>query len=327
MRKMMKNLALALLFIPLISGSVLAPQPEAIRPLPILSDRPSSHIELEALFSRHNYEWSTLEEGIPSIFLEGLPDDLNRISQVDRKKAVFFLSLLPVVLRVNEEIRAQKNALETLLERYDQGQTLSAVERAQLTAIADEYKVDADPLSSERARQTLLSRVDTLPASLVLAQAATESAYGTSRFARLGNNLFGEWTFIPGTGIIPRKRQPGRTHEVRSFASIYESVSSYMKNINTHRAYQTLRELRVEMRANGQPLRGEYLAEGLSRYSEQGQAYVRKIKSVIHSNRLQRLTSVIFRPEAEPAEEAIMTAGLFSSAQGSSRWSAPRLDP
>ncbi|MDX9710382.1 MAG: glucosaminidase domain-containing protein [Trichloromonas sp.] len=326
MRKMMKKLSLALLFIPLISGSALAPPPSA-HPLPTLSGRPSSHVELEALFSRHNYEWGTLDEGIPSIFLEGLPDDLHRISQADRKKAVFFLSLLPVVLRVNEEIRAQKDTVETLLERHDQGQTLSAVDRARLTAIAGEYKVAADPLSDERARRTLLSRVDTLPASLVLAQAATESAYGTSRFARLGNNLFGEWTFIPGTGIVPRKRQPGRTHEVRSFASIYESVSSYMKNINTHRAYQTLRELRAEMRASGQPLRGEYLAEGLARYSEQGQAYVRKIKSVIRSNRLQRLTSVIFRPETEPAEAAIITAGLFSSAQGSSRWSGSRLDP
>lgn len=327
MRKMMKKLSLALLLIPLISGTASAPQLELDRPLPVLSDQPTSHIELEALFSHHNYEWSTLDEGVPSIFLEGLPDDLNRISQIDRKKSVFFLSLLPVVLRVNEEIRAQKNTLETLLERFDQGQSLSAAERARLTAIAGEYKVNADPLSDVRARQILLKRVDTLPASLVLAQAATESAYGTSRFARLGNNLFGEWTFLPGTGIVPRERRPGRTHEVRSFASIYESVSSYMKNINTHRAYQTLRELRAELRAKGEPLRGEYLAEGLSRYSEQGQVYVRKIKSVIRSNRLHHLTSVIFRPEAKPAEETIMTAGLFSSVQGSSRWSGPRLDP
>lgn len=327
MRKMMKKLSLALLLIPLISGTASAPQRELDRPLPVLSDQPTSHIELEALFSHHNYEWSTLDEGVPSIFLEGLPDDLNRISQIDRKKSVFFLSLLPVVLRVNEEIRAQKNTLETLLERFDQGQSLSAAERARLTAIAGEYKVNADPLSDVRARQILLKRVDTLPASLVLAQAATESAYGTSRFARLGNNLFGEWTFLPGTGIVPRERRPGRTHEVRSFASIYESVSSYMKNINTHRAYQNLRELRAELRAKGEPLRGEYLAEGLSRYSEQGQVYVRKIKSVIRSNRLHHLTSVIFRPEAKPTEETIMTAGLFSSAQGSSRWSGLRLDP
>ncbi len=327
MRTLMMKIFLTLLFIPLISSSALAPHPDTLIPPPVMSDRPTSHLELEALFSSHNYDWGTLDEGVPSIFLEGLPDDLNRIPQVDRKKNVFFLSLLPLVLRVNEEIRAQREIVESLLDRHDRGETLSAVEQAQLLAIASEYKVKTDPLTSERARLALLSRVDTLPASLVLAQAATESAYGTSRFARLGNNLFGEWTFIPGTGIVPHRRPKGRSYEVRSFASIYESVSSYMKNINTHRAYHTLRELRAELRATGQPLRGEYLAEGLSRYSEQGHAYIRKIKSVIRKNRLQHLTSVIFRPEVESTEDLIMTAGLFSSAQASSRWSTSRQNP
>jgi Bax protein len=123
--------------------------------------------------------------------------------------------------------------------------------------------------------------------------------------------------------MVPKQRPAGRTHEVRAFASIYESVASYMKNINTHRAYQPLRELRARMRSQGLPLRGEDLAEGLKRYSEQGETYVKKIQSVIRSNRLHRLTSVIFRPSPATSSERTLSAGLLSSAaQASSRYSA-----
>jgi len=209
------KLLLSLFLIALATGSAIGLQPEDQL---CFSDRPNSHLELQELFSSHNYDWGNLDEGVPSIFLEALPADLDRIPQVQKKKIVFFLSLLPVILHVNEEIREQKTTLTGLLNRYDQGAPLTGTEQERISAIAGEYKISGNPLEDLVARETLLKRVDTLPTSLVLAQAATESAYGTSRFARLGNNLFGEWTFIPGTGMVPADRPEGRTYELRCFS-------------------------------------------------------------------------------------------------------------
>ncbi|WP_432821294.1 glucosaminidase domain-containing protein [Trichloromonas sp.] len=330
MKMLIIKLMLALLFIPLVTGSAMGPQPEELTgPQLCYSERPSSHLELEELFSSHNYGWGTLDDGIPSIFLEALPSDLDRIPQVQKKKIVFFLSLLPVVLRANEEIREHKTTLTDLLRRYDQGETLTGNELARLSAITTEYRVSGDPLEDLQTRETLLMRVDTLPTSLVLAQAATESAYGTSRFARLGNNLFGEWTFTPGTGMVPLDRPEGRTYELRCFSSIYESVASYMNNLNTHRAYTSLREQRARMRAEGRPLQGIVLAAGLTRYSERGEDYVKQIRTIIRSNRLHRLGSILFRQNraAETEETAPFSAGLLSSAAPSSRLSALRKNP
>ncbi|OHB27569.1 MAG: hypothetical protein A2X84_12115 [Desulfuromonadaceae bacterium GWC2_58_13] len=246
-----------------------------------------------------------------------------------KKKIVFFLSLLPVVLRVNEEIREQKNTLTDLLQQHDLGKTLTINEQSQLWAIASEYKVSGNPLEDPRARESLLSRVDTLPTSLVLAQAATESAYGSSRFARLGNNLFGEWTFIPGTGMVPNERPEGEIYELRCFSSLYDSVTSYMKNLNTHPAYKPLRELRARMRAEGRPLQGVDLATGLTLYSSRGEEYVAQIQTVIRNNRLNRLASVIFRQNnpSEAEERVGFFAGLLSSTISSSRVSTIRKNP
>jgi Bax protein len=330
MKMLVAKLLLALLFIPLITGSAMGPQPEELAEAQLcFSDRPTSHIELEELFSSHNYGWGTLEDGIPSIFLEALPADLDRIPQVKKKKTVFFLSMLPVILRANEQIKKQKTTMVHLLNRHDNGELLTINEQEQLSAIAGEYKVSGNPTEDPQAREMLLNRVDTLPTSMVLAQAATESAYGTSRFARLGNNLFGEWSFVPGTGMVPNDRPEGRTYELRCFSSIYDSVASYMKNLNTHRAYKPLRDLRARMRAAGQPLQGVVLAAGLTRYSERGEEYVKQIQNIIRSNRLHHLSSLIFRQNrsADDEEETILSAGLLSSAISSSRLSALRKNP
>jgi Bax protein len=330
MKMLVLNFLLLLLFFPLVTGSAMDPQTDDLaEPQLCFSDRPTSHLELEELFSSHNYAWGTLDEGVPSIFLEALPADLDRISQVRKKKTVFFLSMLPVILRANEEIKQQKTTLARLLYRHDNGELLTGNELEQLSVIAGEYKVTGNPIEDPKARETLLQRVDTLPTSLVLAQAATESAYGTSRFARLGNNLFGEWSFVPGTGMIPNDRPEGRTYELRCFSSIYDSVVSYMKNLNTHRAYQPLRELRAQLRTDGQPLQGVLLATGLTRYSERGEEYVKQIQTIILSNRLHRLGSVIFRQNrsVDYEEEMILSAGLLSSAISSSRLSALRKNP
>jgi Bax protein len=133
--------------------------------------------------------------------------------------------------------------------------------------------------------------MDTLPPSLVLAQAANESGYGTSRFALEGNNLFGLWTYVKGTGLVPLKRPRGQTHEVRRFPSLYDSVRAYMNNLNVHRAYRPLRELRSLLRSRGLELRGVDLAAGLRHYSPRREAYVKEIRSIIRGNDLSRFSS------------------------------------
>jgi Bax protein len=134
----------------------------------------------------------------------------------------------------------------------------------------------------------LLQRVDVVPVSLVLAQAAKESAWGRSRFAREGNNLFGEWCFTAGCGMVPRRRESGKTHEVETFPSVRAAVASYIHNLNSHPSYRMLRSIRASLREAGKPLNGLALARGLEAYSAQGSDYVASVRDIIRKNRLGR---------------------------------------
>lgn len=115
-------------------------------------------------------------------------------------------------------------------------------------------------------------------------QAANESAWGQSRFAQQGNNLFGQWCFSEGCGLVPSQRGSDADHEVRTFDSINDSVASYLHNLNTSHAYADLRDIRADLRANNQPFDALMLAEGLSQYSTRGEEYVEEIQMMIRSN-------------------------------------------
>jgi Bax protein len=260
---------------------------------PVLS--PASHKDLSTLFSLHGYDWNTLSDGVPPFILNTLPTDLDRIPELSKKKRIFFLSILPMVLMLNEEISQERASLLAIFARLDGGVPLSPEDKEVAAGLAKKYRVEKNPLTSARARGALLKRVDIIPPSMVLAQAANESAYGTSRFALMANNLFGEWTFIPGTGLVPLNRPKGESYEVRRFQTVYESVQSYMTNLNTHWAYKSLRNKRARMRSEGVPLRGVDLAEGLLLYSTRGEAYVEDIQTIIRKNRLSRLAAAYLR--------------------------------
>jgi Bax protein len=132
----------------------------------------------------------------------------------------------------------------------------------------------------------LLKRVDTIPVSLALAQAANESAWGTSRFALEGNNLFGQWCYDEGCGLVPNRRRANASHEVQSFESIEAAVRAYFMNINTHDRYQGFRDLRFQMRSKEGELDPFALAWGLDGYSERGEAYVDEVQTIILQNDL-----------------------------------------
>jgi len=136
----------------------------------------------------------------------------------------------------------------------------------------------------QRIAELLLARVDVIPPKLALIQAAKESGWGTSRFARSANNLFGEWCFSEGCGVVPASRSEGRRHEVESFDSVQDAIASYVRNLNSHPSYAPLRERRAALRAAGEAPTALALADGLGRYSERGEAYVQEVKSMIRHN-------------------------------------------
>lgn len=199
----------------------------------------------------------------------------------DDHRAEFLARLRPLVERENARLLALRDELSGLLAAQRSGAALSEAERKKIRDLARRYRVDGDPLDSAQAAAELLDKVDVVPVSLALAQAANESAWGKSRFAREGNNLFGIWTYDESQGIVPRNRQPGKKHLVRRFDSIADSVRYYIFTLNSHPAYVELRAIRAERRDSGQPLDGHSLADGLTRYSAKGEEYVRLIQAMI----------------------------------------------
>jgi len=274
------------------------------------------HKNLQTIFTTHNYSWNELEQGVPPLVLEKFPDDLHRIPSTQQKKELFFGAILPMAMLANEEIKYQRETLNSIFNDFDQKGDITVQQQQKIDEITEKYRIKEDPLKSQIIRNKLLRRVDTLPESLVLAQAANESGWGTSRFARRANNIFGEWTFTPGKGIVPEDRPEGETYEVRRFSSLYQSVRSYMRNINTHRAYIKLRQMREKLRKDNRESSGLKLAQGLDNYSTRRKAYSEEIQALIESNRLEQiiastyLKSEVLIPDSVNPKSKV---GLFSS--------------
>ncbi|WP_281648444.1 glucosaminidase domain-containing protein [Parendozoicomonas sp. Alg238-R29] len=218
--------------------------------------------------------------------LAGVPD-FTAINDVKQKKQTFFSYILPMVEQENKEILAHRARLVALSHKEE----LAAEDKIWLSRIGGDYRL-GNKLDSVWFAEMLL-RVDVIPPSLALAQAANESGWGTSRFAREGNNYFGQWCFLKGCGLVPNSRTEGFTHEVRKFDDVNGSVRAYIKNLNTHAQYQSLRELRANARFNGMTITGAYIAQGLGKYSERGSVYVDEIVQMIHGNRLARFDKTI----------------------------------
>ena len=242
-----------------------------------------------------------------------VPPDFNRDGDIQAKKHAFYAYLLPQIDQANQEIARERQWLLNLQARLTQGMSLKDAdqmaslnptltdaaaaaihnEAAALRRLGKRYNMAAvgdGPGALEEHVEKLLLRVDVVPASLVIAQAAKESGWGSSRFAREGNNFFGIWCFNRGCGMTPANRDAGRHHEVAMFDTVKEGVRYYIRTINSHNAYSTLRQIRAVARNNKQPFGGEQLATGLLRYSERGVLYVNEIQSMIRYNRLHRFT-------------------------------------
>lgn len=208
--------------------------------------------------------------------------DFASIQPIPERKLAFFSSLLPLVEYENQRVVWQREQLLTAQARLDAGQELTGADLKIINQIVTYYDLDW-PLTSKQW-QDLKVRVLPVPTDLVLVQAANESAWGTSRFALEGNNLFGQWCFSQGCGLVPSARSAGAKHEVRKFANVLESVQAYIKNLNTHRAYRDLRSLRKQEYNTTGDVTGLNLTPGLLSYSERGQAYVNELNAMLRDN-------------------------------------------
>jgi Bax protein len=193
--------------------------------------------------------------------------DFNAIADINQLKQQFIRYLLPLIKYHNNNILILRNSIIN-----------NKLDKDKLEKLAKHYKTTP---------YELLTKVDIIPTSLALAQAAMESNWGRSRFAKY-NNYFGIWCFNPGCGILPAKKDKNAKHEVAIFLTTQDAISYYMWNLNTNNAYQQLRLIRKELRDDKQKLSGEKLANGLEKYSGVGHNYIKTLKKIIKYNNLQQ---------------------------------------
>ncbi|MCL1071776.1 glucosaminidase domain-containing protein [Shewanella xiamenensis] len=266
-------------------GFQLAGEPQSLQPAELkpVTVSINSIDELMLFFESLNYTAENFHGGnksVPRLTFDAVGKGWRSVSEqlpVKQKKMVFFRLMTPLVLLANEKV---------LQERQ---QVISApLNDTGLVALAIKYKVISNPILSlsPSHRQALLERVDILPPSLVLAQAAKESGWGTSRFTLEGNALFGQWDFN-GNGMEPKQKRQGMgQYGLARFETPLASVEGYLLNLNTHSAYHKMRQLRAESRQANQTITGVALAGTLDRYSERGYAYVEMIQKMIRTNKL-----------------------------------------
>jgi Bax protein len=232
---------------------------------------------------------------VPRFFIESYPDDINAVEDIAIKKKVFLHSLLPHALFVRQEVLHKRERLKLILGKIDCpledinfAAGLEPENQCSWPGFLVEDEVRFIQKLCRNYRNTtangLLERVDAVPTSIILAQGALESSWGGSRFAQEGNSVFGMWTW-KNKGIVPLRREEGKTHKVNVYENILDSVRAYHLTLNRLDPYDQFRRLR---RHTDNPL---IMADGLTFYSERGEAYVEEIKNIIISNDLQKYDS------------------------------------
>ena len=215
--------------------------------------------------------------------------DFGSYVDVKEKKSAFFEYLLPLVRFSNQLVRVDR-------ERFKRVQSdpinLKSPEAKKITRrLNSRYRIVLERFPDLSFLKELDKRIGQIPESLALAQAAKESGWGTSRFSKEANNLFGQWCFTQGCGIVPARRTKGMTHEIQKFDSVGDAIEAYVKNLNTHRAYSSLREKRYSLLRGGKSPSGSELAITLTEYSERGAIYGEEVASLIRYNKLEAYDS------------------------------------
>ena len=244
---------------------------------------------LEQLFKETKYNLNDVRKNkmVKPISLDLLPNEIKFIENTKKRKELFIKIVLPLILEENNRIKLDRKRLFVILNKNNNSKS----ERIWLNNKFKQYGV------VNRDLTTLKIRMDEIPVSLALAQAAKETGWGTSRFALEGNALFGQWTWS-GEGIKPADSDNNATHKVMKFKILKSSIRAYQRNLNTHSGYKEFRMARAELRDNGRNLNGIILATYLDKYAETGREYVKIIKQIIKQNNLTDFDDVKLLPSS-----------------------------
>ena len=251
---------------------------------------------IEQLFKDTNYNLKDIRETklVKPITLSLLPEEMKMIESSTKKKNLFIKIILPLILEENNRIKLDRIKLFNVLNKNKN----TDAEKKWLNLKFKQYGV----LNKDLA--TLKIRMDEIPVSLAIAQAAKETGWGTSRFALEGNALFGQWTWS-GEGIKPAGAEDNETHKVMKFKILKSSVRAYQRNLNTHSSYKNFRLARAELRDNKMELDSLILANYLDKYAATGKEYVKILKQIIKQNNLTELDDVKLLPSSKKLKSLI----------------------
>ena len=252
--------------------------------------------EIDSLFKEVNYNLKDVRDTklIKPIDIGLLPNEIKNIGNTKKRKDMFIKIVLPLIVKENNKIRIDRKRLFIILNKNSN----TDIEKKWLEKKYKQYGVRKNDLP------TLKVRMDEIPVSLAIAQAAKETGWGTSRFALKGNALFGQWTWS-GEGLKPKNADEGKDHKVMKFHSLQLSVRAYLRNLNTHRTYKNLRKARTELRNQKKPLDSLILSKHLDKYAETGNQYIEVLQKIIEQNNLKDFDEARLLPSSKDLESLI----------------------
>ena len=251
---------------------------------------------IKQLFKDTEYNLQDVRKNklVKPVALTLLPQEIKMIENTKKKKEIFIQIVLPLIIKENNNIRVDRKTLFKIINKSNN----TGVEKDWLEKKYKQYGVASRDLS------TLKIRMDEIPVSLAIAQAAKETGWGTSRFAQEGNALFGQWTWS-GEGLKPKDAEEGKGHKVMRFNVLQASVRAYQRNLNTHSTYKDFRKARAEFRDTGKPLDSIKLSKYLNKYAETGNQYVEVLQQIIEQNKLKDFDDAKLLPSSIDLESLI----------------------
>ena len=251
---------------------------------------------IKQLFEDTNYTLEDVREKklVKPVALTLLPNEIKMIENTKKRKDFFIQIVLPLILKENSNIRLDRKRLFSIINKSNN----TKLEKKWLDKKYKQYGIPSKDLS------ILKIRMDEIPVSLALAQAAKETGWGTSRFAQEGNALFGQWTWS-GEGLKPKEADKNQGHKVMRFNVLQASVRAYQRNLNTHSTYKEFRKERAKLRDQNKPLDSIILSQYLNEYAETGNQYVEVLKKIINQNNLKDFDDAKLLPSSIELESLI----------------------
>ena len=251
---------------------------------------------IKQLFEDTGYDLNDVRKKklVKPVALTLLPQEIKMIENTKKRKEFFIQIVLPLIIQENNNIKRDRKTLFNIINKSNNTNS----EKQWLDKKYKQYGVKSKDLS------TLKMRMDEIPVSLAIAQAAKETGWGTSRFAQEGNALFGQWTWSR-EGLKPKDAEKGKDHKVMKFNILQASVRAYQRNLNTHSTYKDFRKARAELRDSNKSLDSIELSKYLNKYAETGNQYVEVLQKIIQQNKLQDFDDAKLMPSSVDLESLI----------------------